>query len=250
MNQPSDISSFTFKAIGVVHSPFTELYSAPRQPLLDSSEQLATIELFPHSNYEQALDDMKGIERLWILWVFHKALRPSENPTSWKPKVNTPRDSTKRGVFATRTPHRPNPIGISVVELVSIDGRFLKIRGNDMISATPILDIKPYIPQYDSFPNSEIGWLQSIEQRPLPTIEWTSSAYDSALSVYSTTGLHIKEIIERLLTQSNEPRSFNRVEQHNDNEFTIAVKEWRADFTRIETPEGNVHIIIGNIYQG
>lgn len=253
MKIPDDFSSFTFEAIGVVHSPYKELYSAPKQPLHDSKEQSVTIELFAHKNYEQALQDVEGIERLWILWVFHKALRPSDNSMTWKPKVNTPRDTTKRGVFATRTPHRPNPIGISVVELESIDGRFLNVRGNDMIDGTPILDIKPYIPQYDSFPESMIGWLENIEQRPLPSIEWTTSARESALSVYSATGLHIEEIIERLLTQSNEPRSFNRIEQRKDGEknyeFVIAIKEWRADFTRITTPEGNVHIIIKKVYQ-
>ncbi|MCS6808615.1 MAG: tRNA (N6-threonylcarbamoyladenosine(37)-N6)-methyltransferase TrmO [Bacteroidota bacterium] len=119
-----------------------------------------TITLFPHRNFEQALSDIEGFERIWVLYVFHRNVRMGKS--SWKPKVLPPHGRVKRGVFATRAPYRPNPLGLSVVRLLSIQGRILAVTDCDMLDATPVLDIKPYIPTYDAFPTSCVGWLDDI----------------------------------------------------------------------------------------
>ncbi len=144
----------TLTTIGYVHSPRFHRFEAPRQSTL-ATETTGTIELKAHCNFETALADLKGFERIWVVYLFHL------NQT-WSPKVRppiAPPDKDKIGVFATRSPHRPNPIGLSCVRLDEIKGRVLYIRQFDMLDGTPVLDIKPYIPMADAFPKSACGWL-------------------------------------------------------------------------------------------
>src|SRR5882724_8849522 len=103
----------TLDPIGVIHTPFKDRAQAPRQPRADSKTAEGTIVLRSGQNFEQALDDLAGFEYIWIVSWFHKN-------SNWKPKVRPPRGSKiKRGVFATRSPHRPNPIGLSLARLIS-----------------------------------------------------------------------------------------------------------------------------------
>ena len=111
---------FELTPIGVIRSAYTDKYRAPRQPGVFDADVSATIELFPGQNFEQALQDLDGIEQIWILSWFDRA-------TTWSPKVLPPRSDRKRGVFATRAPHRPNPIGLSVARIVRIHGREIEI---------------------------------------------------------------------------------------------------------------------------
>src|SRR6185437_11868823 len=91
------------------------------------------------------ISGLAGFERIWLLFVFHRS-------EGWKPLVRPPRGGGKRGVLATRSPHRPNAIGLSAVELVAVEERALRVRGVDLLDGTPILDIKPYVPYADAFP--------------------------------------------------------------------------------------------------
>lgn len=142
---------FRFEPIGFVKSGGgTYPQEAPRQAAFASNE--GVIELLPGRNFEQALEDLAGFERIWLVFVF-------DRNRNWKPKVLPPDGSSrKRGVFATRSPHRPNPVGLSAVELLRIEGRSVHIRNFDLLDGTPILDIKPYIPEADAFPASRSGW--------------------------------------------------------------------------------------------
>ena len=159
MNQPlpPSQSPLLVTPIGYIYTEFVSKFDAPHQPQ-NRGARANRIELLPHSLFEQALEDLEGFERIWIVWWFHK------NQT-WKPKVLPPRGANqKRGVFATRSPHRPNPIGITSVELLKIEGRTIYVGDVDLLDQTPILDIKPYLPEVDALPDSKIGWLTSVQE--------------------------------------------------------------------------------------
>ena len=152
----SDERRLELEPIGVVRSPFTEKMQAPRQP---NTPQAAagSIQLYAGQDFEHALEDLASFRYIWILFWFDRA-------EGWRPKVLPPRSVKRRGVFATRSPHRPNPIGMSLVELIGIDGLVLSVRGLDLLDGTPVLDIKPYL---SSVAPDEIhrGWLVEAEAR-------------------------------------------------------------------------------------
>ncbi len=152
--------AFTFEPIGVLHGGGFYPQEAPHQSTL--AVNTGRIELTPGRNFETALADLEGFDRVWLLFVF-------DRNESWKPKVRPPVGGVKQriGVFATRSPHRPNPIGLSAVELVGVRERTVLIRNFDLLDGTPILDIKPYIPQVDSFPESRAGWRDLVPEPDL-----------------------------------------------------------------------------------
>lgn len=130
------MDEISYKPIGVIHSPFKEKKSTPRQAI-HSHEVCATVEILPE--YEEGLKGIENFSHIILLCHFHK--RDTETV-----KVKPPHDDKVRGVFATRSPTRPNPIGLSVVRLLKVRGRKLHIQNVDIIDGTPVLDIKPYIP--------------------------------------------------------------------------------------------------------
>lgn len=130
----------TLQPIGVVHSPYKSRNETPRQGIL-KPEIEATIELYPP--YEKGLKDIEKLSHLIVLYYFHKSKKHSLLATP-------PGERTARGVFATRSPHRPNSIGLALVRLLERKGNTLRIAEMDMIDGTPILDIKPYAPSLDS----------------------------------------------------------------------------------------------------
>ena len=146
--------------IAFVRSPYARRIDAPHQATVIEGTETGSlaegvIEFvtdFPPS----AFRDLQGFERVWLVFVFHRS-------QGWKAEVKPPRGGGKRSVLATRSPHRPNAIGLSGVELLAIEGLSLRVRGLDLLDATPILDIKPYVPYADAFPNSRAGWIDSID---------------------------------------------------------------------------------------
>jgi tRNA-Thr(GGU) m(6)t(6)A37 methyltransferase TsaA len=150
---PADLT-ITLKPIGVVHSPFQWRDEAPRQANVGQAMD-AVIVLRP--GLQNALKDIEGFEYCWVLCWFHHS-------NGWKQQIVPPRDRHKRGLFATRAPDRPNPIGLSAVKIVSVYGTRLTIRGHDLLNGTPVLDIKPYIPAYDSFPAAKAGWVDALTE--------------------------------------------------------------------------------------
>ena len=134
--------------IGVIHSPHQRAEGTPIQAALAAGVQ-GTVEVFPE--YAAGLRDLDGFERIWLVYWFDRA-KPAE-------LVVTPYlDTTPRGLFATRAPCRPNPIGLSAVRLLGIVGNVLHVEGLDILDSTPLLDIKPYIPAFDAFEAKRIGW--------------------------------------------------------------------------------------------
>jgi len=132
------------KPIGIVHSPYKNRYEAPPQ----GGEKVSEIVVLDEN--ERGLKDVEGFSHLHIFYCLHKS-------RGYSLSVKTPWDSEPHGLFATRSPHRPNPIGYSVVELIKRKEKTLKVKGLDAIEGTPIVDIKPYIPKIDSKPDAKAG---------------------------------------------------------------------------------------------
>jgi tRNA-Thr(GGU) m(6)t(6)A37 methyltransferase TsaA len=153
---------FTYRPIGTLRSPYARRIDAPHQStVVEGTESgalvLATLELAEWLD-TQVLQDLDGFARLWLIFAFHRS-------DGWKNTVKPPRGGPKRGVLATRSPHRPNAIGLSAVELVKIEGRTLHLRGVDLLDGTPVLDIKPYVPYADAFPEAKAGWVDELDAR-------------------------------------------------------------------------------------
>ena len=153
-------SVFTGRPIAFVRSPYANRIDAPHQPtVVEGTETGAAADALIEFVAEipaAAFRDLAGFERIWLLFVFHRS-------EGWKAEVKPPRGGGKRSVLATRSPHRPNAIGLSAVELLSIDAHALRVRGMDLLDGTPILDIKPYVPYADAFPGARAGWIDAID---------------------------------------------------------------------------------------
>jgi tRNA-Thr(GGU) m(6)t(6)A37 methyltransferase TsaA len=134
--------------IGIVHSPHQRAEGTPIQAALAAGVR-GTVEVFPE--YAGGLRDLDGFERIWLVYWFDRA-KPAEL------MVTPYLDTMPRGLFATRAPCRPNPIGLSSVRLLGISGNALQVEGLDILNNTPLLDIKPYIPAFDAFEAKRIGW--------------------------------------------------------------------------------------------
>jgi len=143
------------KQIGVIRSPYRERKDAPSQGRHARNE--STLEVF--KDFEAALRDIEQCSHLIVLYWQDKADRSAlQNRTPWGPQIH--------GVFATRSPNRPNPIGFCVVELLGRNGRLLTVRGIDALDGSPLIDIKPYSPQIDSVPHARIGWHKNRDLKP------------------------------------------------------------------------------------
>lgn len=160
------MQSFTFNLIGYVQSPFKDKFGVPRQPGL-ASEAKGILKFSSNPDIKTALKQISEFSHIWIVFVFH-----DHGGNKWKPSIRPPRlgGNVKVGVLSSRSPHRPNPIGISAVELTKVDleakgGPELHVNGLDLIDETPILDIKPYIPYADSIPDANAGWASEEIQR-------------------------------------------------------------------------------------
>lgn len=145
---------FTFRPIGFVHSPFMDTSSIPRG-LGARHEAEGSIALL--REFEEGLADIEGFSHLYVIWVFDRV-------EDFSLTAHPPTDNREHGVFATRSPRRPTPIGLTVVELLARDGASLRVRGVDMLDGTPVLDIKPYL---SSIPMEKLrrGWLAEAEAR-------------------------------------------------------------------------------------
>lgn len=150
MQKGESVNEIKYKPIGVIHSPFKEPKGTPIQPAGAKGTD-GIVEIFPE--YAEGLKDIEGFSHIILLYHFHLS---KESTLIAKPYM----DNETHGVFAMRGPSRPNPIGISVVRLVRVEGNMLHIRDVDIVDGTPLLDIKPYIPEFDIREVERIGWLE------------------------------------------------------------------------------------------
>ncbi|KAJ8907612.1 hypothetical protein NDN08_007722 [Rhodosorus marinus] len=162
-------TAMSVQAIGVIRSPYKERFGTPRQATvweqsIGNAPQDGEIHLNGDPRYEHALRGLDGFDYCWVICWMHLN-------TGWNPLVTPPRGPrTKQGIFATRAPHRPNPISLSALKITSVDykNRIVHVKGLDLLDGTPILDIKPYVPYADAFPNAAAGWLDNIEDKKGP----------------------------------------------------------------------------------
>ncbi len=149
---------FTFSAIGTIHSCYKEKFAIPRQPRLENEAITELVLLAPY-NRPDALREIEQFSHIWLIFIFNQIQQKA-----WKPLVRPPRlgGNQRIGVFASRSTFRPNPIGLSAVELIKInpnaDKVSLLLRGCDLVDGTPIIDIKPYIPYSDAILNADAGF--------------------------------------------------------------------------------------------
>lgn len=144
-----------FKVIGRVHSRFTEQKGTPIQGRM-APEETAEIEIF--SDYVDGIKDLDGFSHIYVFFKFDRKL---EKKLLVKPYL----DTNERGVFATRSPLRPNPLGMTIVKLERVEGNRLYISGVDILNNTPVIDLKPYIPDFDFFQPDKIGWYAANKAR-------------------------------------------------------------------------------------
>lgn len=151
----------SYRPIGLVRTPYGRRIDAPHQATVVMGTEAeapaeAALELRADLPQEM-LEDLEGFERIWLIYHLHRS-------EGWTAKVQPPRGPRKRrGVLATRSPHRPNALGLSAVELVHIEGRTLFLRGVDLLDGTPVLDLKPYVPYADAFPEARAGWIDAVD---------------------------------------------------------------------------------------
>ena len=144
-----------YRPIGIVHSPFTEQEGTPIQPSRAKGAK-GTVEVF--SEYAEALSDLDGFSHIYLLCHLHRS-------DGFKLKVVPYLDTVPRGLFATRAPRRPNPIGLSIVDLIAIEGNELTVENIDLLDGTPVLDIKPFVDQFDERREVRTGWLEQARAR-------------------------------------------------------------------------------------
>ena len=149
------MSSITFSPIGIIHSPFKEPGGTPLQTVAGKGIE-GSVEVF--HEYLEGLADLEGFSHIMLVYHFHLS---RGTPLKVKPFL----DNRVRGVFSTRSPNRPNPIGISVVQLVKIEGNMLHVKDLDIVDGSPLLDIKPYVPEIDVREAGKIGWLEKSVHR-------------------------------------------------------------------------------------
>ncbi len=215
-------ATLTVTPIGMIRTPYRERYRAPRQPGGAPVAAEGVITLIAGHNFEQALADLAGFERIWLIYWF-------DRNTGWRPKVTPPRGDARRGVFATRSPHRPNPLGLSLVTLIVIRGRTIRVGEVDLLDGTPILDLKPYLPAVEAFPDARAGWLDDLPNVPFAVL-WAELATAQARWVEAQTGLDLAAWTTEVLARDPSPHPSRRIRHHKSELHELAVQSWRVRF--------------------
>lgn len=211
------------KPIAIFRTHKKNPYEAARQGSVDLSNEIGEIHFHKNENFEQALDDIEGFSHLWLIYQFHHNLQ-------WKPKVLPPRGSDQKiGVFATRSPYRPNALGLSCVQLIAREGLILKVKGFDLLDETPIFDVKPYVAFADSFPEARMGWLDQIESEKFE-IQFSSLAKKQIAYLQAAQVTEIENFLIQQLSYDPLNGRKKRVQPLSPNEAILAYRTWRARF--------------------
>jgi tRNA (adenine37-N6)-methyltransferase len=220
-----DYKSLTLRPIGVVHSPWQDKHSAPRQPAY-ARDVTGKIEILPGAEYEHALEDLASWSHIWVIFWFH-------HNEGWHPKVLPPRSRKRRGVFATRSPHRPNPLGLSVLRLDKIEGNVLAVRDLDIMDGTPVLDIKPYVAYSDAVPAATSGWLgqdEAVDPGPLFEVSYSELAEAQLAWLAGKAAIDLRALAEPVLRSGPAPHPYRRIKVQGDR-LVLALKDFRLSFS-------------------
>lgn len=218
----------TLQSIGIIHSPFKEKFAVPRQPGLAKSIE-AELELYPPCNRKELLRGLEDFSHIWLIFLFHQNIG-----RNWHPTVRPPRlgGNDRVGVFASRSPFRPNPVGLSAVELINIscqDSRILlHLRGTDLVDGTPVLDIKPYLPYTDSLPSASAAFA-SVEPKTI-SVAFSEEA-EEHLAQLQTHYPDLRLAISEILAQ--DPRPAYRGKKADSKSYGVRIYDlnlrWEMD---------------------
>ncbi|MBR7130379.1 MAG: tRNA (N6-threonylcarbamoyladenosine(37)-N6)-methyltransferase TrmO [Lentisphaeria bacterium] len=222
-----DETCFEFKPVGVVHCASKYRFELPRQGVFSGCD--GEIELF--SSYGgDAIADLAGFERIWVIFCFHL-----NRDRSWKPKVQPPFPvgGPRRSLFATRSPYRVNPLGLSCVELAGIKGNRLLLKHIDMLDGTPVLDIKPYIPEADAFPDSAVGWRNEVPEAEYLNwdVELSPRFLHQAAFIMKESGLDLENFVRVQLANEPLDTSRKRLKMLDDEHYALGCRTWQIVFT-------------------
>ena len=234
--------TLTLHPIGRIRTSFASKVDAPRQPAAATGAS-GVIELFAGRNLEHAIEDIAGWERIWVIFWF-------DRNTGWRPKVLPPRSADgRKGVLSTRSPHRPNPLGLSVLRLERVEGLNLHVLDVDLLDGTPVLDIKPYVPYTDAFPDSGSGWLAhaagaaGVSDPGRSFVVGFSARAEAQLAwIAAHSPLPLRERIINTLALGPQPHPYRRIKRARDGSLVLAVRDWRVDFS-VENLQVMVHAI-------
>ena len=216
------MSPFVFEQIGVIRSPYKEKFAVPRQPGLVKSCS-GELHLLPPYNQADAVRGLEAFSHLWVLFVFHQTMEGG-----WRPTVRPPRlgGNARMGVFATRSTFRPNPIGMSLVELKGVrchkDQVILQLGSLDLVDGTPVVDIKPYLPFAEALPDASASYAQQAPQAEM-TVSFTPET-QAQLFALEKRYPHLKAFICEVLAQ--DPRPAYRKEEEAGKTYAV----WLLDF--------------------
>lgn len=234
------IKDIVINPIGVVSSELRYRYETPRQGIL-AGDGVSVIKLLPNLNFEQALKDLTGFDRIWVIYSFHLN-------NNWKPLVSPPRHTRKKiGVFATRAPYRPNQIGMSCVKLEKIEKLNIYISGSDILDGSPVIDIKPYLPYSDSFPEAKTGWV-NYEPEMLFDVIFKPEAEIRANWLKETANINLFSFARLQLEFNSTDSSRKRISKlpaegnEKSETYVLAYRTWRI-YYQVSTEQKSVVIM-------
>jgi len=223
-------TEFRFEPIGIIRSCYSSKFGIPRQPRLVTAAP-SRLELFPQFARQEAFAELDGFSHLWLIFVFHDCVG-----AGWKPTVRPPRLGGRRkvGVFASRAPYRPNPIGISAVQNLGTerdgDGLCLRLGGVDLLNGTPVLDVKPYVPYADSIPDARAGFAVESPGRDWPVI-FSGAANEQIAQADPDGTRRLASLISEVLQQDPRPGYMDRYPERT--EFAMRLYDldvrWQVD---------------------
>lgn len=222
------IQDCNFEPIGIIRSCYSGKFGIPRQPRLVTAAE-SQLELFPEFAREEAFAGLEGFSHLWLVFVFHDCVG-----AGWKPTVRPPRLGGRRkvGVFASRAPFRPNPIGISAVENRGTErrggGLYLRLGGIDLLDGTPVLDVKPYVPYADSIPDARAGFAVDMPGRDW-SVTFSEQSREQIASRDPDGSRQLELLIAQILRQDPRPGYMDRYPERT--EFGMRVYDLNVRWT-------------------
>ncbi len=233
-----DMEKIVVKPIGVIHSCFTEKFGIPRQSgMVESST--ATLELLPPCNREEMVRGLEQFSHIWVHFYFHQTVKEG-----WKPTVRPPwLGGQKRvGVFACRSPHRPNYLGMSVVRLEEVviekSVPILKLSGIDFLDGTPVLDIKPYVPYSDQIKDASEGF--TVGKAPEAVVMFSEQTDRFCREYELKTGRKIRQLIREMIAQDPRPA----IQKNRKTEFGVCLWDVNIRWRVVDsTEQGNTFYV-------